>query len=37
MNRELKEEIIREVEERITFFSAKPKDTTNTKHDTTVP
>ena len=36
MNRELKEEIIREVEERITF-SAKPKDKTSTKHDTTVP
>ena len=37
MNRELKEEIIREVEEIITFFSAKPKDTASTNHDTTVP
>ena len=37
MNRKLKEEIIRVVEERITFFSAEPKDTTSTKHDTTVP
>ena len=37
MNRELKEEIIREVEERITFFGAESKDTTSTKHDTTVP
>ena len=37
MNRELKEEIIRGVEERIVFFSAEPKDTTSTKHDTTVP
>ena len=36
MNRELKEEIIRGVEEIITFFSAEPKDT-STKHDTTVP
>ena len=37
MNRELKEEIIRGVEERIVFFSAEPKDTKSTKHDTTVP
>ena len=32
----IKRRIIREVEERITFFSAEPKDTTSTKHDTTV-
>ena len=36
MNSELKEEIIRGVEEIIVFFSAEPKDT-STKYDTTVP